>query len=149
MAYVSFTDLSKAFDKVDHFLLHQQLLDRNLLPDIEFIVMHYLRNQSARVCWNKMYGTEKPVNKGVRQGGILSPFLFKLYIDDLITLISSKDIGCRLGFLRMNMIAYADDLVFLADSKEHLSQLYNILRSGSENLKLILNKNKSVCMFFN
>ena len=96
-----------------------------------------------------MYGREKLVNKGVRQGGILSPFLFKLYIDDLITLISSENTGCRLGFLRMNIIAYADDLALLADSKENLSQLYNILRVGLENLKLILNKDKSLCMFFN
>ena len=149
MAYVSFNDLSKAFDKLDHFQLCQQLLDRNLPPYIVLIIMYYLRNQSARVCWNKMYGREKLVNKGVRQGGILSPHLFKLYIDDLIALISSENTGCRLGFLRMNIIAYADDLALLADSKENLSQLYNVLRVGLANLKLILNKDKSLCMFFN
>ena len=49
-AFAAFIDLSKAFDKVDHLLLGQQLLDRNIPPDIVFLLMHYLRNQSARVC---------------------------------------------------------------------------------------------------
>ena len=63
-------------------------------------------------------------------------------------LISSENNRCRLGFLCMNAIAYVDDLELLTDSKENLSQLYNILGSGLENLKLILNKNKSwVCLF--
>ena len=50
MAFLSFIDLSKTFDKAHHFQQGQQLLDRNLPPDIVLIIMHYLRNQSARVC---------------------------------------------------------------------------------------------------
>ena len=52
-AFAAFIDLSKAFDKVDHFMLGEQLLNRDIPPDIILILMHYLRNQSARICWNE------------------------------------------------------------------------------------------------
>ena len=39
------------------------------------------------------------IEKGVRQGGILLPSLFKLYIDEALTEISANEIGCRLGFI--------------------------------------------------
>ena len=110
--------------------------------------MQYLRNQSARVCWNNESGEVKFIDKGVRQGGILSPFLFKLYIDNMISHISSQEVGCRLGFLRMNIIAYADDLVILADSAKNLSYLYQTLKLKVSDLGLLLNENKSVCMVF-
>ena len=147
-AYGVFFDLSKAFDKVDHFIMGQALLERNVPPDIVLIIMKYLRNQSARVCWNNESGEVKFIDRGVRQGGILSPFLFKLYIDNMISHISSQEVGCRLGFLRMNIIAYADDLVILADSAENLNYLYQILKMNITDLGLLLNENKSVCMVF-
>lgn len=147
-AFAAFIDLSKAFDKVDHLLLEQQVLDRNIPPDIVFLLMHYLRNQSARVCWNEGKGQYLYIEKGVRQGGILSPFLFKLYVDNLISNIAKKNVGCQLGLLRLNIIAYADDLVILADTVEHLEYLYGILDEGIGNLKLLMIKTKSKCMIF-
>ena len=147
-AFAAFIDLSKAFDMVDHLILGEQLLDRNIPPDIVFIIMHYLRNQRARICWSDSKGPYLNIDKGVRQGGILSPFLFKLYIDDVIHKLSSQSVGCQLGFLRANIIAYADDLVILSDTLEHLEYLYSILEEGLSNLKLLMNKNKSKCMIF-
>ena len=110
--------------------------------------MCYLRNQSGRVCWNQYKGNYMFLEKGVRQGGILSPFLFKLYIDDLLTRIVEEDIGCKLGILRMNVLAYADDLVLLADTKGNLSCLYKLLIDGLNSLELTMNKTKSKCMIF-
>ena len=48
--------------------------------------------------------------------------------------------------MRANIIAYADDLVILSDTLEHLGYLYNILENELNNLKLVMNKNKSKCM---
>ena len=51
----------------------------------------------------------------VRQGGILSPFLFNLYMDELSCRLNKCNIGCMCGDLRVNhlMLMYADDLVVL------------------------------------
>ena len=147
-AFVAFIDLSKAFDKVDHFVLGQQLLDRKLPPDIILLLMFYLRNQSARVCWNGEKGQIRRVESGVRQGGILSPFLFKLYIDSIINTISEKEIGCRLGFTRMNILAYADDIVLISDTYDNLDKLFALLDTAVKELKLLINKGKSKCIVF-
>ena len=142
-AYVAFIDLSKAFDRVDHFLLGEILLQEDIPPDIVLFIMNYIRNQSARVCWNDVKGDYVNIDKGVRQGGILSPFLFKLYVNNVLNSISDSDRGCRFGIIRMNILAYADDLVLIADDKDSLAFLYNELKDGMENLKLLINKNKS------
>ena len=147
-AFVAFVDLSEAFDKVDHFILGQQLLDRKLPPDIVLLLMFYLRNQTARVCWNNFKGRIRRVESGVRQGGILSPFLFKLYIDCIINDISDKEIGCRLGFTRINILAYADDIVLISDTHDNLDKLMTMLNSSIQELKLLINRGKSKCIVF-
>ena len=147
-AYAVFVDLSKVFDMVDHCVLGQKLLDRSVPPDLVLLLMGYLSNQSARVCWNNSKGEYCYINRGVRQGGILSPFLFKLYIEDLMSKISKLEVGCRLGFVRLNVIGYADDIFLLVDSAANLGMLYDVLRAEIYNLKLKMNTKKSKCMIF-
>ena len=65
-AFTAFIDLSKAFDKVDHFILGNILLDNNLPTDIVLLIMHYLRNQTARITWNDAKGDYFNIEEGVR-----------------------------------------------------------------------------------
>ena len=58
-----------------------------------------------------MKGNYCSIERGVRQGGILSPMFFKLYIDDVLGDITNIPSGCKFGILRINILAYADDLV--------------------------------------
>ena len=147
-AFALFVDLSKAFDNVNHFMLGQLLIDRDVPPDLVMFLMHYLRNQEARIVWNGVKGKYHCIDKGVRQGGILSPLLFKLYVDNVLREITAMEVGCKLGILRVNILAYADDFVILADTKEHLDVLYEILERKLRLLHLIINKNKSKCIVF-
>ena len=91
---LTYVDLSKAFDLVSHFKLGYKLLDKDIPIDIVYLLMHYLRNQNARLVWKDASSQYALIEKGVRQGGILSPFLFKLYIDCIIEEIASLDMGC-------------------------------------------------------
>ena len=146
--YSTFIDLSKAFDKVDHFILGNLLLDREVPPDIVFLLMHYLRNQTARIVWNDERGEYHIINEGVRQGGILSPILFKLYLDHVIGDISNMNVGCKLGLIRMNILVYADDIVILSDTQKNLELIYQRLSNHIAGLKLNMNKGKTKCMIF-
>ena len=147
-AFCLFVDLSKAFDNVNNFTLGLMLLRKNIPPDIVFFMMLYLRNLTARILWNRTKGLYHNIEKRVRQGGILSPFLFKLYIDEALTEILANEIGCRLGFLRINILAYADDLVLVADNENNLATLYDILNEKMRHLQLAINKVKSKAMIF-
>ena len=147
-AYSLFVDLSKAFDNVDHFMLGEILLQRNIPPDLVLLIMYYLRNQEARIIWNHVKGTYHNIERGVRQGGILSPLLFKLYVDDVLREITESGVGCKLGILRINVLAYADDLVLLADTPNHLSFLYELLNVKLSRKHLKINQSKSKCMIF-
>ena len=57
------------------------------------------------------------VSDGVRQGGILSPYLFCVYMDDLSKKLNNVNTGCFMGTALINNLMYADDLVILAPSK--------------------------------
>ena len=53
-----------------------------------------------------------------------------------------------LGILRVNVLAYADDLVLLADTLDRLGILYDLLETRLTNKHLVINRNKSKCMIF-
>ena len=49
---------------------------------------------------------------GVRQGGVLSPKLFAIYIDDLSNELALCKSGCYINEQCMNHVIYADDICF-------------------------------------
>ena len=145
---VTFVDFSKAFDRVDHFVLGFKLLRHGVPCDIIYILMHYLRNQLAKVTWKGVSGAFHYVEKGVRQGGILSPFLFNIYINEIINEVSSMNVGCTLGINRCNMLVYADDVALIAGSVEDMDIIYSKFCTLVNEHKLLINKAKTKCFLF-
>ena len=66
------------------------------------------------------------IGNGTRQGGVLSPTFFVRYIRDLVAAIISSRIGCAIGSLCINVLAYADDMVLLTPAWGAMQQLINI-----------------------
>ena len=66
------------------------------------------------------------VSNGVRQGGILSPYLFIVYIDELSNMLNSAGIGCHIHNYCTNHVFYADDKCVIAPSPSGLQGLLNI-----------------------
>ena len=63
---------------------------------------------------------------GVRQGGVLSPALFALYVDDLVSQLRDSGYGVHVGSLFVGCVLYADDIVLLSESCDGLQKLVNI-----------------------
>ena len=82
------------------------------------------------VIWNSLVGTPFGVNCGVRQGGILSPFLFAVYMDDLIDAIRNCGYGLYIGSVFTGALLYADDIALLACSCLGLQKLIMDARSA-------------------
>jgi len=74
---------------------------------------------------NTIHDQTKPfvIFNGVKQGGILSPFLYAVYIDELSLCLESENTGCRLSKLIINHLLFADDAVVFAFSAKGL---YNV-----------------------
>ena len=66
------------------------------------------------------------VQNGVRQGAVLSPLLFSLYVNELIQKLRETGMGCWVGSSFMGIIAYADDLIILAPRRDTLQKMISI-----------------------
>ena len=84
------------------------------------------------------------VANGTRQGGILSPYLFSIYVRGLVRNIVNYKVGCNIGGIFCNVLAYADDLVLLAPSWHALQELINVLHNES----VLLDTAKTCCIVF-
>ena len=105
-------------------------------------------NQTCYVRWKNVVSSGFHMGNGTRQGGVLSPLLFSIYIRDLLGAVTSSGVGCFIGDQCVNILAYADDMVLLAPSWHALQLLLNILHVQYSSVHLTCNVKKSVCMCF-
>jgi len=92
-------------------------------------------------------------SNGTWQGGILSPFLFCRYIHDLLTEVTQSGIGCKLHWWCFCILAYADDIVLLAQSWRAMLALPSMmvqvkLETHTAKIDMKCNENTTVCMVF-
>jgi len=83
------------------------------------------------------------VSNGVKQGAVLSPVLFNMYLDELIKCLTTSRFGCYIGNHFMGAFAYADDIVILAPTKWSLKEMLCITNKFSKEFDLIFNASKS------
>ena len=118
------------------------LIDRKVCPLILRLLMNMYLINTAVVNWNGELSNEFPVNNGVKQGGVLSPYLFAVYIDPLINKIRNSGVGCKIGFLVSNVFVYADDLIILSPTITALKHLVNICEDYGRDFELKFNPDK-------
>ena len=80
--YFTMLDASNAFDKVNHSKLFTKRIDRGCPSFIVRILYYWYRTQKFTVRWCCSFSEFFTVSNGVKQGGILSPHLFNVYMDD-------------------------------------------------------------------
>ena len=104
--------------------------------------------QCINIKWNECYSKTFRASNGVRQGGIISPVLFNLYMDKLITQLKREDIGCHIGNKFIGCLCYADDLTLLSPSIKMLQRMIQICESFGIEYGVSYNSSKTMCIAF-
>ncbi|CAG9094257.1 unnamed protein product [Plutella xylostella] len=145
--YACFLDLSKAFDRVSFDILWDKLA-KEMPQELVSVFRYWYDNQVNTVRWSNSSSGEYRLGCGVRQGGLSSPKLFNLYMNDLIGELSSTKVGCSIDGVMINNISYADDMVLLSPSINGLTRLLAVCESYAETHGLRYNTKKSELLVF-
>lgn len=124
--YVCFLDVKKAFDCVWHDGLFYKLYNSGVNKSIcKLIVNMYtcmfscVRSRSYKSVWF-------PVRQGTRQGGVISPFLYLLYINGLLYELELSDLGFCIYGVSCGFPTVADDMLVGSYSKIGLQNMLQI-----------------------
>jgi len=66
------------------------------------LLKHWYKEQTMQIKWGKHFSELCHVSNGVRQGGVLSPYLFAVYLDNLSNELNNIKAGCYIGELLLN-----------------------------------------------
>ena len=98
--------------------------------------------------WNSKTSQYFPVKQGARQGAILSPLLYSIFVNDLLHLLSSSGHGVSIGGIFCGSPMYADDLALIAESSAALQSMFDLVHNFSIQWHYQLNALKSAVLVF-
>ena len=85
---VTLLDASRAFDRVEYVQLFKSLMSEGICPIIARFLVFMHTNRNIRIKWGNTYSDRIYVSNGVKQGGVMSPLLFTLNINNFITYVT-------------------------------------------------------------
>ena len=143
--FTCFIDYEKAFDKVNHKKMVECLINVGLRgKEIRFIRNLYWE-QKAFIKLENSLSKEINIKRGVRQGCVLSPFLFNLYTELIFTNMDELE-GVNIGGHNINNLRYADDTVLLAENQEQLQKVVDQVNTSGKEYGMRMNSKKTKIM---
>ena len=146
--YACFLDMSKAFERINHEILLAKMQSKGLPPFVIGLFRCIFGTSEICVNYKGSFSGHWTATKGVRQGGVTSAYLFCLYIDDILMSINELPYGCWSGLQRINVQAYADDIVIFCPSVLGLKRLFYELERQLVSNDFVINFQKTKTMIF-
>jgi len=144
--YVASLDISKAFDKVNHYKMYESLLSAGVPMIIVDIVCNWYSKLFVAIRWNGALSEQFSVGSGVRQGSCLSPRIFTVFVNMFIVQLKYQNIGCNVLSMFFGCLFYADDIILLCPTVNGLQLMLNKCNEVAGLLALQFNVNKSCCI---
>ena len=138
--YAVMLDASKAFDRVEYVKLFRLLLDRGLCPTIARFLLNMYTHQTVRVRWCN----NTTVSNGVKPGGVLSPIMFTVYMDELFNRLARAGVGN----LFAGAFGYADDETLLEPTKYSMTVMLKVVSQYGKEFQVKFNPSKSKLTVF-
>ena len=121
--FVAFIDIAKAYDRVWRNGLWYKLLQSGIRGKMWRILKNIYNQVESSVLLGQGLSDFFTIEVGLRQGCLLSPILFDLFLNDLVKELNSLKKGVKVGHQKISILLFADDIALIADSKEDLELL--------------------------
>ena len=146
--FCSFLDASKAFDRLVHSGLFIKLMEKKVPLQFLAIIISWYDGLTCRVKWGDGFSGWFEIAAGVRQGGVLSPDFYGIYVDELICKLIALGKGCYFFNVFAAALFYADDMAILAPSIKGLQLLLNVCEAYCSEWDICLNSKKTKNLYF-
>ena len=152
-------DMSKAYDSVNINLLTKALQRLNMPYQLVNILTNLLHNRTNQIITNLGLTLSYNVQDGIDQGETITPLLWRIYYDPLISTIHTKYTGYTTSTkwithinpnryqsttASTSVLAYMDDTLWLAKSAEQLQKITNTAASFYTMAHIKVNLHKSI-----
>ena len=114
--FVVFIDFSKTYDRVDRTLLWFKLIMLGISGRMLEALKSLYNEVKCSVRINGQMSDWFDVKIGLKQGCILSPLLFNIFINDLAQMVNNLECGASYSEGDVTILLYADDIVLLSDN---------------------------------
>ena len=147
--YATYVDARKAYDTVWREQAYVRIHDSGVKGKLwrQLQAMH--KGLSRRVQHPLGLTDSFPVDRGVAQGAVESPWVYSTFIDALATRLKEAGHGVMVAGVRVALLMYADDIVLLADTQDTLMEMNRIVTDFARRNRFQFNGKKSAVMAFN
>ena len=118
--YISFIVSEKAFDWIDRDMLMYKLISYNVDGKFYKAIRAIYNNTRTIVKGNQMFSSWFDTRFGVKQGETLSPTLFIIFLNDLVTDIKNLHCGIETDEFSLSVLCYADDTVIITKNEDNM-----------------------------
>ena len=140
-------DAQKAFDVVDHDILRLKVHKAGITGKLWLLIDDLHCGVSESVRWKGAHSRTYKVSQGVRQGGILSTWLYKLYVNDLLQQLQASGIGHHIGPEYVGCPTVADDVLLLANNHFQIQAMLTMCDQYATSNKYTIHPTKSMVTY--
>lgn len=134
---------------MNHIILLDKLYESGIHPTLWSIVKDLYSGLTSKVKWQGELSRQFGIYQGVRQGGILSPFLYKTYINLCLVELKEQKLGLLIGQVYCGSPTCADDLALLSQCENELQIMANVVNRHSKQDRVTIHPDKSNAVLLN
>ena len=146
--YVAFIDISKAYDRVWREGLWSKLIKAGIIGKMLRVLKNIYKNVESSVLLGQLRTDFFNIEVGVRQGCLLSPLLFDLFLNDIVEVVNRLGKGVKCGNKRVSILLFADDIALMAETREDLELMLKTVFEYSLLYRFKFNYDKCAVMVF-
>ena len=100
-----------------------KLMERNIPINLLVLIERWFAVGATCFKWGCLLSRCFGWISGVRQAGVLSPYLFAIYTDSMVRTVSDSKFGCYVNGALVSILLYAHDILLLSPSVSCLQEL--------------------------